>query len=79
MDTRTGEIRPLTAGALPSNDEVPFDQATADMLLKMHEEFRPAALLALCRKHPLGRLPGMSEGDVRKLRNAGKRARRARR
>jgi hypothetical protein len=48
-------------------------------LIRLPEPQRPAELLAIRASHPLAMLPGMTADDVRQIRNAMKRERRARR
>jgi hypothetical protein len=80
MHVDTGEIR---ADFLKEEDArekgfVPITKREAGRLLKMPPAQRPAALLEIRTFHPLARLPGLTTDDVRKLRNAAKRERRAR-
>jgi hypothetical protein len=62
---------------------VPLSKSQATTCLAMHRQERLGVISAdidtATRFHPLARMAGMSDDDVRKVRNAAKRARRARR
>lgn len=80
MDPNSGKIHQVTDEAdARAKGLVPLEDAEAALLKAMPEAQRPAALLAARALHPLGRLHGLTGDDVRQLRNAGKRERRARR
>jgi len=91
MDPRNGRIYQDDETAHLSDEVrrkfVTISDREAAELSKLPEADRPAALLAMRTKlaqeqpalHPLGRLPGLTDDDVRRLRNSAKRARRARR
>lgn len=58
---------------------VPLPKKLARGLLKVSPQERMPLVLGLSTSHPLAKLAGMTEDDVRQLRNAAKRARRERR
>lgn len=51
----------------------------AGKLLQVPRQERMPLVLGLSKEHPLAKLDGMTDDDVRKLRNAAKQARRDRR
>lgn len=83
MDANSGKIVLIEDEAdARAKGLVPLSEAEAAVLKALPEAQRPAALLKsreVSPLHPLGRLPGLTEDDIRKLRNAAKRDRRARR
>jgi hypothetical protein len=58
---------------------VPLPKKLAGRMLQLPRQERMPLILDLSPFHPLAQLAGMTEDDVRKLRNAAKRARRERR
>lgn len=80
MDPKSGRIE-----MVESDDDararglVPLLEGERGRLIRLPPEKRPAALLQMRATHPLARLPGLSEDDIRQLRNAAKQERRARR
>lgn len=83
MNPETGAIAHFETedDAKEAGYTVPLDAALAKQLQQLKREERRALVSdvdRLTRHHPLARLAGMTDGDVRKLRNAAKRARKAR-
>lgn len=80
MNPNTGEIRADFLNEEQARKEgfVPISRREHGRLLKMPPPKRPAALVEMRAFHPLARLPGLTKDDIRKLRNAAKRERRAR-
>lgn len=80
MDVKSGKIYEI-----PGNEDasdrglVALSSKEARALRKLPEAQRPAELLQMRALHPLARLPGLTEDDIRKIRNAAKRERRSRR
>lgn len=81
MNPNTGSIATFETDddAIQAGHTVPLAKKLAGRLLQVPRQERAAMVLNISTKHPLGRLPGMTDDDVRKLRNAAKRERRARR
>ena len=81
MNPNTGAIAyfETDADAKAAGHTVPLSKEVASHALKVPRSERASTVLDFAKLHPLGRLPGMTEDDIRQLRNAAKRARRARR
>ncbi len=80
MNPDTGEIyEDVDKEKARARGLVPLDGKVAAALLEMSPEKRPSVLLEMCKHHPLGKLDGMTDKDIRTLRNVAKRARRERR
>lgn len=81
MNPNTGSIALFETeeDAKKAGHTVPLKEELAGRLLQVARQERAEMVLNISTTHPLGRLPGLTDEDIRKLRNAAKRARRARR
>jgi hypothetical protein len=81
MNPNTGSIATFETDddANRAGHTVPLTKELAGRLLQVPRGMRAAMVLNVSNKHPLGRLPGLTDEDIRQLRNAAKRERRARR
>jgi hypothetical protein len=81
MNPNTGSIATFETDddAKQAGHTVPLTKKLAGRLLQVPRKLRAAMVLNVSSKHPLGRLPGLTDEDIRQLRNAAKRERRARR
>ncbi len=81
MNPDTGAIAVFETDedAEAAGHSVPLTKKLARGLLQVPRQERMPIVLGLSPFHPLAKLAGMSEDDVRRLRNAAKRARREQR
>lgn len=81
MNPDTGAIAHFETDedAQAAGHTVPLPKKLARGLLRVARQERMPLMLNLSPFHPLAKLAGMTEDDVRQLRNSAKRARRARR
>ena len=78
MHPRTGKIVELPPTEKP-HGLIPLSRGEARRLSKLPLAARGPTLVVERAAHPLAQLPGMTKDDVKQIRNAMKRARRARR
>lgn len=81
MNPDTGAIAVFESDedAEAAGHTVPLTKQLAGRLLQVPRKERMPLVLGLSTSHPLAKLAGMTGDDVKKLRNAAKRARRERR
>lgn len=81
MNPETGAIAQFETyeDAEAAGYPIPLKTKVARGFLQVPRQERMALALGLSTSHPLAKLAGMTDDDVRQLRNAAKRARRSRR
>lgn len=81
MNPDTGAIASFETDedAKTAGHTIPLSKELAGRLLQVPRQERMPMVLNLSKAHPLAKLVGMTDDDVRQLRNAAKRARRERR